>query len=110
MKKSIFYPLFALAAFIMIVQSSPVEASRNHFQVGVSNRFPYREAHIIRTPIVPAPVYVQQPGYYDQYGRYYPPVYVAVPQPIQYVEQVYVTPVRRPPVFGGVSFSWNWFR
>ena len=110
MKKNIFYPLLALTALVMITCSSPVEAGRTHVQVNVGNRFPQREVYVVQTPVIAAPVYIQQPGFYDQYGRYYPPVYVAAQRPVQYVEQVYVAPVCRPPAFGGLSFSWNLFR
>lgn len=113
-KKNFYLLLFALAAFAMFFQSTSAEASsrsRTQVQINVGSRAPHYQTQVIQRPVMAPPVYVQQPAYYDQYGRYYPPVYIAQPQPAYYVEQVYVTPAPRPFIpLSGLSFSWNFFR
>lgn len=108
--KTIFYSLFAAAALWMFAQSSTAEARhhcgrhcRSGFGFSVGNTIPYTDTYVVRqyaAPVVVAPVA-------PVYSPYYGPV-VAAPVYPAYVQDVYV-PVRRP-AFGGLSFSWNFFR
>jgi len=116
MKTTFFCSVFALTALLMF-QSSSAEARHYHHrnntrvEVGMGNYYAPRETYVVRSyvqPVVATPVYVG-PTYYNQ-GYASAPVYVAAPVYPAYVEQVYVTPARRPALFSGLSFSWNFCR
>lgn len=109
-QKTFFLSLLALTAVLVFAQPSQAEArghcrSSTRVQVGVGNAY-YNDACVVRRyarpVVVPAPVYVAQPCYTCA------PVY-AYPAPA-YVEEVYVAPAPRPIGFGGLSFSWNFFK
>lgn len=110
-KKSFLFVVTGLMATLFIAQSSTAEARhcchnpRVQVNVGtcvsaprayVIQRYPRQIAYApVVAPAVPctAPIYTN-------------PVYVVAPG---YVEEVVVVP-QRPLSFGGLSFSWNFFR
>jgi hypothetical protein len=126
MKQKIFFSLVALAAVFMLVQTATVEARCHHhhhrgrstsvqFNLGtvvprndtvIVHRYPRvipAQAVVAAPVVVPAQPVVAAPGYCA-------PV-VVYPAPA-YVEEVYVAPAPAPCpfTFGGLSFSWNFFR
>lgn len=113
MKKTIFYTLFSLTALLLLAQSSSLEARPHrhhhrstHVQVGIGAGFSARETYVARRYVRPAvqPVYVVPTPYPAAAYAYTAPVYV---------EEVYLAPAPtyRPLLnFGGLSFSWNFFK
>lgn len=106
MKKTILCSVFVLMA-LMFIQEAPLEARghhrSSHVQVGIGAQIGVRDAYVARRYVRPVAQRV-----YVAPGPYYAPAYV---YPVQaYVEDVYVAPAPRPLTFGGLSFSWNFFK
>ena len=105
--KTFFLGLFALTTLFLFAQTSQAEARRHcrshtglHVNVGTA----YNNTYVVRryaAPVaVPAVVYVPQVNYAPYYQ-------VVAPT---YVEEVYVERAPRSIGFGGLSFSWNFFK
>jgi hypothetical protein len=113
-KKTFFLSLLALTAFLLFAQSPQVEARGHHrsrTSLNVSVGTACSDIYTVRRyaqPIVvatPAPIYV--PATY--YRPCITPTYVYQVPTI--VEEVRVAPIPRPFMgFGGLSFSWNFFK
>ena len=112
-RKTFFLSLLALTATLLFTQVSQAEArshsrSRTSVQLNVGTGYRCNDAYVVRQyarpVVVPAAVYAPQ----HCYSPYYAPVY-ACQAPV-YVEEVYVAPAPRPIGFGGLSFSWNFFK
>lgn len=112
MKKTIFYTIFTLTALLLFSQSTPLEARPHrhhhrstHVQVGLGAGFSARDTYVARRYVRPAvqPVYMVPTTYPTPVYVYTAPVYV---------EEVYLAPAPayRPLTFGGLSFSWNFFK
>jgi len=108
MKKLFACTLLALTALLLFAQSPSVEAREHHHstrvQLNLGNHYVQRDAYVVRRYVRPvAPVIIARPA------PYLTPVYVA---PVQqaYVEEVHVAPACRPLSFGGLSFSFNFFK
>lgn len=111
MKKFCFSVLATLTFTLVFALHSSAEARHcrsSSVHVGVGSGYVARSVPVVRrapAPVVMAPVYVPAAPYY--YAPYGTPMYVCQPQP--YVEEVYVA--RPAPLsFGGLSFSWNFFK
>jgi hypothetical protein len=111
-KKIVFLSFAVLTAVTLFAKPAEAEAKshcRRSSSVQLNVGQTYRnDAYVMRRyarpAAVPAAVYV--PEY--RALPYYTPVY-AYPAPV-YVEEVYVAPAPRPMTFGGLSFSWNFFK
>lgn len=116
LNKTLFCSIFALSAIFLVFQGTSLEARCHHrgsrVQVGVGlGTVVAPEAYVARRYVRPVQtqVYVATPGPY--YGAVYVPQAPA-PVPVYVEEEVYVVRPYRPVGigFGGLSFSWNFFR
>lgn len=111
-KKIIFLSFAVLTAILLFAKPAQADAKSHcrrstSVQLNVGNT--YRENAFVtrryaRPVVIPTQVYVPA---YSSYP-YYVPTY-AYPAPV-YVEEVYVAPAPRTIGFGGLSFSWNFFK
>lgn len=105
MNKTLLFSLLALLA-LTVGWQVPAEAKercrhcKSHFQIGIGSRIQQPQTYVVRR-YAPPPVIVVPPA-----GSYAP--IVAYPSP--YVEEVYLVPSPAPVSFGGLSFSWNFFK
>lgn len=109
-KKIVFLSFAVLTAVLLFTQPAQAEAKshcRRSTNVQLNVGQTYRnDAYVVRR--CARPVAVPTAVYVPEYRAlpYYAPVY-AYPAPV-YVEEMYVAP--RPVGFGGLSFSWNFFK
>lgn len=110
-RQTFFFSLLVITAGLLFMQTTQAEArshsrSRSSVHVNVGTRC--NDAYIVRRyahPVaVPTVIYAAQPIY----NPYFTPVY-AYQAPV-YMEEVYSVPSQRSIGFGGLSFSWNFFK
>jgi hypothetical protein len=115
-KKTFILSLLFLTGFLLFANATQAEA-RHHCRssvgvnvnVGTRSSNTYVTRSYARPVVMPRAVVVPQ-GYYTPY---YAPVYAYEVAPVvvpAYYEEVYVAPAPRPIGFGGLSFSWNFFK
>lgn len=109
-KKTFFLTLFSLTCLLLVTKHTQAEARshcRSNTRVQVNLGTPYSDAHVLHC--YTHPVVVTRTIQIPQVARrtYYTPTY-AHQVPAAYVEEYYVAP--RPISFGGLSFSWNFFK
>jgi len=110
-KKTIFLSFAVLTAVLLFAKPAQAEAKshcRRSTSVQLNVGQTHRDAYVVRR--CARPVAIPTAVYVPEYRAlpYYTPVY-AYPAPV-YVEEVYVAPTPRPIGFGGLSFSWNFFK